>query len=74
MSVLWLLCADIDECTEGGCSHIGGSVCENTPGSFDCHCRPGFRLSGDARLCEGMHKTYCLCHSHKALVNCCKLE
>ena len=53
MAACGFLCADIDECAERGCAHIEGAMCENIPGSFECHCMPGFRLSGNLRTCEG---------------------
>ncbi|XP_053907715.1 adhesion G protein-coupled receptor E5-like [Cuculus canorus] len=35
-------CDDIDECAEGGAELCGGgTVCFNTPGSYECHCPPG---------------------------------
>ena len=45
---------DIDECSEqsnGGCHH----GCVNTPGSFRCSCRPGFRLVPNGKRCIGKH-------------------
>ncbi|NWV37878.1 TRBM protein, partial [Grantiella picta] len=36
------LCVDIDECDSGHCQ----SNCTNTPGSFQCHCPPGYELRG----------------------------
>lgn len=45
---------DIDECSEqsnGGCHH----GCVNTPGSFRCSCRPGFRLVRNGKRCIGKH-------------------
>ena len=52
---------DIDECQDGGCSQIQGATCHNTAGSFECQCRPGYRLSGDLSTCEGM-----ICSRHFA--------
>ncbi|XP_033927993.1 formin-like protein 20 [Melopsittacus undulatus] len=41
-----LHCIDMDECMEGGSKLCGGgSICINTPGSFECLCPPGY--SGD---------------------------
>ena len=43
---------DVDECSRGihGCDH----TCENTPGSYICHCNSGFSLSSDdGRTCIG---------------------
>lgn len=44
-------CADVDECLvhNGGCQHR----CVNTPGSYLCECKPGFRLHADGRTCLG---------------------
>ncbi|KAM9258061.1 adhesion G protein-coupled receptor E5-like, partial [Morus bassanus] len=34
---------DVDECAEGGEELCGGGfVCFNTPGSYECHCAPGY--------------------------------
>lgn len=58
---VWLKCGqnvnlfptDIDECEfhNGGCEHF----CRNTIGSFECHCRKGFKLLSDERSCQGKH-------------------
>ncbi|XP_023817153.1 latent-transforming growth factor beta-binding protein 1 isoform X2 [Oryzias latipes] len=37
-------CQDVDECLQNPCSN---SRCENTPGSYRCVCRHGYRLSGN---------------------------
>ena len=45
---------DIDECSKqanGGCHH----GCLNTPGSFRCSCRSGFRLEPNGKRCMGKH-------------------
>jgi hypothetical protein len=40
-------CEDVDECSTPAhnCSHL----CNNTPGSYHCHCRDGFELEEDDR-------------------------
>ena len=45
------LCVDVDECTtgNGGCHHN----CNNTVGSYHCHCRTGYTLDSDGRSCNG---------------------
>lgn len=40
--------SDIDECQRNPC---GNGRCDNTPGSYRCVCRLGYRLSGDT--CTG---------------------
>ena len=41
---------DIDECEgDHGCAH----ECVNTVGSFECTCRPGYRLGGNGKRCRG---------------------
>ena len=43
---------DVNECDNGthGCNPELGT-CENTIGSFTCHCKPGF--TGDGKNCSG---------------------
>lgn len=45
--------ADIDECSEDtdGCSHY----CNNSIGSYSCHCLPGYELDIDGHSCNGMY-------------------
>lgn len=42
---------DVDECIESPVACDGRSVCENTLGSYECVCRPGYR--GNGTHCEG---------------------
>ncbi|KAM9852921.1 latent-transforming growth factor beta-binding protein 4 [Aulostomus maculatus] len=46
-------CQDVDECQQNPCSN---ARCENTPGSYRCVCRLGYRLTGstctDVDECE----------------------
>ena len=42
-------CRDVDECARDTCPV--DSTCENSEGSFVCHCGVGFFL--DADLCRG---------------------
>ncbi|XP_041465044.1 fibrillin-2-like [Lytechinus variegatus] len=53
---------DVDECSliEGICAN---GICVNTPGSFRCDCRPGYRANVAMHICEdidecqeGMHR------------------
>ncbi|XP_066065338.1 adhesion G protein-coupled receptor E5-like [Chamaea fasciata] len=47
-------CEDVDECAEGGEGRCGGgSVCLNTPGSFECHCPPPGRGTPGPVGCPG---------------------
>ena len=52
---------DINECNNnnGGCAQ----TCTNSPGSFQCGCRSGFRLNNDGTTCSGecmcCHLLYC---------------
>ncbi|XP_070175147.1 uncharacterized protein [Littorina saxatilis] len=41
-------CGNIDECEEGVCDQD----CEDTEGSFQCSCYPGFKLNADKRTCS----------------------
>ncbi|CAM4580161.1 latent-transforming growth factor beta-binding protein 2 isoform X1 [Caretta caretta] len=49
-----LTCEDIDECEDPTISCLGGE-CLNTPGSYGCHCRPGFELL-NGTVCEDMNE------------------
>ena len=50
MTLSLLLYLDIDECSfDTTCGN--NSMCENTNGSFNCHCDLGF--SGNGFICEG---------------------
>ena len=42
---------DINEClvNNGGCEQL----CRNVPGSSQCACRTGYRLSSDMTTCQG---------------------
>ena len=42
--------ADINECIEGTSNCSADAVCNNTKGSYNCTCKPGY--SGDGRTCE----------------------
>ena len=52
--------ADINECIEGTSDCSADAVCNNTKGSYNCTCKPGY--SGDGRTCEG--KSYQSCYSN----------
>ncbi|XP_053976495.1 uncharacterized protein LOC128875149 [Hylaeus volcanicus] len=40
---------DVDECvTEKPCDQL----CRNLPGTYECHCRPGFQLQKDRQSCR----------------------
>ena len=41
---------DIDECAEGSHECSANAVCNNTKGSYNCTCNPGYY--GDGRSCD----------------------
>lgn len=41
---------DVDECFENPRICLNGA-CENTPGSYECVCLPGFTTSADGTFC-----------------------
>ena len=45
--------ADLDECALGVAECSPHAECENSAGSYDCHCRPGF--DGDGKTCTGQN-------------------
>ncbi|XP_013855880.1 signal peptide, CUB and EGF-like domain-containing protein 1, partial [Austrofundulus limnaeus] len=42
--------ADVDECAEGSDDCHIDALCQNTPASFNCICKPGY--SGDGQQCD----------------------
>lgn len=44
-------CTDADECTEGTDDCHIDAICQNTPKSFKCICKPGYK--GEGKQCEG---------------------
>lgn len=54
VSQVWLdvdVCADADECAEGSDDCHIDALCQNTPKSYNCICKPGYK--GDGKQCEG---------------------
>lgn len=54
-------CRDVNECSENGQRACGGNaLCKNLPGSYECHCPPGF--NGNPYLgCEECNSLECQC-------------
>lgn len=48
--------ADVDECAEGSDDCHIDALCQNTPKSFNCICKPGYK--GDGKQCEGEWPLY----------------
>ena len=42
---------DIDECSANSHSCDANAICNNTPGSYNCMCKPGY--TGDGKSCAG---------------------
>lgn len=42
---------DVDECAERPCDT--GELCMNTPGSYKCQCKNGFKLDSVMNVCTG---------------------
>ncbi|XP_078240047.1 signal peptide, CUB and EGF-like domain-containing protein 2 isoform X2 [Pogona vitticeps] len=45
-----LLFPDVDECAEGSDDCHADAICQNTPKSYKCMCKPGY--SGEGKTCE----------------------
>lgn len=43
--------ADVDECSEGTDDCHIDAICQNTPKSYKCLCKPGYK--GEGKQCEG---------------------
>lgn len=48
--------SDIDECSEESHDCAENAECDNTDGSYDCHCTIGY--TGDGISCEGKYRHY----------------
>ena len=46
-----VLSLDVNECKEN--SSCCNQICSNKPGSYECSCRPGYKLNADNCTCEG---------------------
>lgn len=49
------MCVDINECWRYS-GRLCAQTCENTPGSYECSCTSGFRLSNDGKNCEDVNE------------------
>lgn len=47
---------DVDECKQRPCDI--NEICENTVGSFKCHCKSGFQLDNITNACIGNNNCY----------------
>lgn len=62
-------CIDIDECQDNStCAYVEGSECNNTIGSYECVCDPGYIRCGSSCILEGMcpvcgNNSYCSCYT-----------
>ena len=59
------LISDIDECVADTHNCSSDAFCNNTHGSFNCSCKPGYK--GDGQNCTGSiqspHQMFCVCLS-----------
>ena len=51
LSIVGFISTDIDECVVGSHSCSPDAYCNNTKGSYNCTCKPGF--TGSGRECKG---------------------
>ena len=68
--LLIYIISDINECKEGTHNCSSNAVCNNTKGSYNCTCKPGYE--GDGNNCTGIISflTWSFCMPSKAL-QCC---
>ena len=48
----YLFYSDVNECRR---NHPCEYRCENTVGSYKCHCKKGFSLNSDGKTCDGKY-------------------
>ena len=64
----WLQCIDINECDQNFHECSLNSECENTIGSYNCKCKPGF--NGDGYECEDIDECTDGSHQCSILASC----
>ena len=52
VDIWYLMCLDVDECSEESDDCDSNADCTNTDGSFTCVCKTGW--TGDGKTCTGM--------------------
>lgn len=69
-----MFCVDVNECltNNGGCE----GLCINTPGSYRCHCPPGFMVADtkcEGKIIKHIDNNFCfkysIIHLNRALTN-----
>lgn len=73
LTEIWWYCfflSDVNECWRYP-GRLCAQTCENTPGSYECLCTSGFRLSGDGKNCEGMCALMSACMGVRECVHPC---
>uniref|UniRef100_UPI00358FEC71 adhesion G protein-coupled receptor E1-like isoform X3 n=1 Tax=Myxine glutinosa TaxID=7769 RepID=UPI00358FEC71 len=73
-----MFCFDVDECIQKPCK-LQHEICHNTPGSYNCSCKPGFARSSThcedidecaAKMCKSENE---ICHNTAGSYECsCK--
>ena len=48
-------CSDLNECSDPGPCGVN-FLCENTPGSYVCRCKAGYKLNADTGTCDEVNE------------------